>query len=168
MALTDEELIVGKNHARNGEWIDITMRKRHIKERIWYLDSGCSRSINGVKSYLHKYVEKPHPKVTFDESMEAIRFTNTPIHEIGINDSSRYHPVEFLQEDDPSRKYKSNSDFSYHIIPYGYSLTKLTKDAHVPKMITSNEQNTPHTENVEGNNAETSVPITEPLVPEVP
>ncbi|GJT18915.1 hypothetical protein Tco_0877621 [Tanacetum coccineum] len=27
MALADDELIVGKNHARNGEWIDITMRK---------------------------------------------------------------------------------------------------------------------------------------------
>ncbi|GJW23602.1 retrovirus-related pol polyprotein from transposon TNT 1-94 [Tanacetum coccineum] len=27
MALADDELTVGKNHARNGEWIDITMRK---------------------------------------------------------------------------------------------------------------------------------------------
>ncbi|GJY78147.1 hypothetical protein Tco_0483948 [Tanacetum coccineum] len=30
MALTDDELVVGKNHARNGEWIDITMRKVNI------------------------------------------------------------------------------------------------------------------------------------------
>nr|GFA61643.1 hypothetical protein [Tanacetum cinerariifolium]GFB00441.1 hypothetical protein [Tanacetum cinerariifolium] len=27
MALANDELTVGKNHARNGEWIDITMRK---------------------------------------------------------------------------------------------------------------------------------------------
>ncbi|GJY26302.1 hypothetical protein Tco_0401028 [Tanacetum coccineum] len=27
MALADDELTVGKNHARNGEWINITMRK---------------------------------------------------------------------------------------------------------------------------------------------
>nr|GEX88228.1 hypothetical protein [Tanacetum cinerariifolium] len=27
MALADDELAVGKNHARNGEWVDITMRK---------------------------------------------------------------------------------------------------------------------------------------------
>ncbi|GKE75101.1 hypothetical protein Tco_1537142, partial [Tanacetum coccineum] len=27
MALADDKLSVGKNHARNGEWIDITMRK---------------------------------------------------------------------------------------------------------------------------------------------
>ncbi|GKB69148.1 retrovirus-related pol polyprotein from transposon TNT 1-94 [Tanacetum coccineum] len=40
--------------------------------------------------------------VTFDESMEAIGFTNTSVDEIGIDDSSRYPPDEF-QEDDPSR-----------------------------------------------------------------
>ncbi|GKA78243.1 retrovirus-related pol polyprotein from transposon TNT 1-94 [Tanacetum coccineum] len=30
MALADDELVVGKNYARNGEWIDITMRKVNI------------------------------------------------------------------------------------------------------------------------------------------
>ncbi|GJT21980.1 hypothetical protein Tco_0891917, partial [Tanacetum coccineum] len=30
MALADDELTVEKNHARNGEWIDITMRKVNI------------------------------------------------------------------------------------------------------------------------------------------
>ncbi|GJW24996.1 retrovirus-related pol polyprotein from transposon TNT 1-94, partial [Tanacetum coccineum] len=44
--------------------------------------------------------------VIFDESMEAIRFTNTSEDEIGINDSSRYPPNEFLHEDDPSRQYQ--------------------------------------------------------------
>ncbi|GKB81341.1 hypothetical protein Tco_0948236, partial [Tanacetum coccineum] len=32
-----------------------------IRKPIWYLDSGCSRHITGVKSYLHKYVEQPGP-----------------------------------------------------------------------------------------------------------
>nr|GFC62377.1 hypothetical protein [Tanacetum cinerariifolium] len=27
MALADDELNIGKNHARNGEWIDITLGK---------------------------------------------------------------------------------------------------------------------------------------------
>ncbi|GKE31852.1 hypothetical protein Tco_1451174 [Tanacetum coccineum] len=27
MALANDELSVGKNHARNGEWIDVTMKK---------------------------------------------------------------------------------------------------------------------------------------------
>ncbi|GKC97593.1 retrovirus-related pol polyprotein from transposon TNT 1-94 [Tanacetum coccineum] len=39
--------------------------------------------------------------VTFDERMEAIRFINTLVDEIGIDDSSRYPPSEFLHEDDP-------------------------------------------------------------------
>ncbi|GJV44005.1 hypothetical protein Tco_1428541 [Tanacetum coccineum] len=30
MALADDELVVRKNHARNGEWIDITMKKINI------------------------------------------------------------------------------------------------------------------------------------------
>ncbi|GJY51868.1 retrovirus-related pol polyprotein from transposon TNT 1-94 [Tanacetum coccineum] len=63
--------------------------------------------------------------VTFDESMEAIKFTNTSVDEIGIDDSSRYPPDEF-QEDDPSRQYKEDSDISYHIIPHGRSLTEIT------------------------------------------
>ncbi|GKD22355.1 retrovirus-related pol polyprotein from transposon TNT 1-94 [Tanacetum coccineum] len=56
--------------------------------------------------------------VTFDESIEAIRFTNTSVDEIGIDDSSRYPPDEF-QEDDPSRQYQVDSDVSYYIIPHG-------------------------------------------------
>ncbi|GJV92501.1 hypothetical protein Tco_1540314 [Tanacetum coccineum] len=35
MALADNELIVGKNHARNGEWIDITMRKCRDDLRVF-------------------------------------------------------------------------------------------------------------------------------------
>nr|GEW04435.1 retrovirus-related Pol polyprotein from transposon TNT 1-94 [Tanacetum cinerariifolium] len=72
MALADVELDVGKNHAYNGEWIDITMRKRRIREPICYLDSGCSKSMIGVKSYLHKYVEHPCPKVVFGDNSSCI------------------------------------------------------------------------------------------------
>ncbi|GJU21100.1 retrovirus-related pol polyprotein from transposon TNT 1-94 [Tanacetum coccineum] len=109
--------------------------------------------------------------VTYDKSMEAIGFTNTLVNEIRINDSSRYPLDEFLQENDLSRQYQANSDISYYIIPHGRSLTELTQDTHVPEVITSNAQDTPHTEDDEEssrNNIQTSVPITEPLVPEVP
>ncbi|GKC04277.1 retrovirus-related pol polyprotein from transposon TNT 1-94, partial [Tanacetum coccineum] len=34
--------------------------------------SGCSRSMTGVKSYLHKYVEKPGPKVVFGDNSSCI------------------------------------------------------------------------------------------------
>ncbi|GJS60435.1 retrovirus-related pol polyprotein from transposon TNT 1-94 [Tanacetum coccineum] len=38
-----------------------------IRKPIWYLDSGCSRHMTGVKSYMHKYVEQPGPKVVFGD-----------------------------------------------------------------------------------------------------
>ncbi|GKB43751.1 retrovirus-related pol polyprotein from transposon TNT 1-94 [Tanacetum coccineum] len=208
--------------------VSFRSEEEYISEPIWYLDSGCSRSMTGVKSYLHKYVEQPglkvvfgdnssciiegygsinlspmsinHEKytlvivdeytrerildisyfyvcgclvfihnhkdhlgkfdaktddgyflgyssvskafrvynirrqqieetyhVTFDEIIEAIRFTNTSVDEIGIDDSSRYPPDEFLQEDDPFRQYQVDSDVSYYIIPHGCSLTELTQ-----------------------------------------
>ncbi|GJZ84410.1 retrovirus-related pol polyprotein from transposon TNT 1-94 [Tanacetum coccineum] len=69
MALAEENDVVGKESARNGEWVKIPMRKCDIRKPIWYLDSGCSRHMTGVKSYLHKYTEQPRPKVVFrDES----------------------------------------------------------------------------------------------------
>ncbi|GJT00837.1 retrovirus-related pol polyprotein from transposon TNT 1-94 [Tanacetum coccineum] len=134
--------------------------------------------------------------VTFDESMEAIRFTNTLVDEIGIDDSSRYPPDEF-QEDDPSRQYQVDFDVSYYIIPHGRSLTEITQENHVPEVIAPNEPEIPHTEDDEGppdpintegtheqnvqndqmitqptdvpsgNNTEVSGSITEPLVPDV-
>ncbi|GJY75969.1 retrovirus-related pol polyprotein from transposon TNT 1-94, partial [Tanacetum coccineum] len=204
------------DHFKRGKKI----QARHIRDPIWYLDSICSRSMTGVKSYLHKYVEQPGPKVvfgdnvlrerihdisyfhvfgchefihnhkdhlgkfdakadngyflgyssiskafrvyntrrqqiedtyhvTFDESMEAIRFTNTSVYEIGINDSSRYPPDEF-QEDGPSRQYQVDSNVSYYIIPHGRSLTEITQENHVPEVIAPNEPKIPHTEDDEG------------------
>nr|GEU91166.1 uncharacterized mitochondrial protein AtMg00810-like [Tanacetum cinerariifolium] len=57
--------------------------------------------------------------VTFDKSMEAIRFTNTLVDEIGIDDSSRDPPIEFIHKDGPSRHYQANFDISYYVIPHG-------------------------------------------------
>ncbi|GJT77102.1 retrovirus-related pol polyprotein from transposon TNT 1-94 [Tanacetum coccineum] len=42
------------------------------RKPIWYLDSGCSRHTTGVKSYLHKYVEKSRPKVVFGDDSTCI------------------------------------------------------------------------------------------------
>ncbi|GKE25060.1 retrovirus-related pol polyprotein from transposon TNT 1-94, partial [Tanacetum coccineum] len=75
--------------------------------------------------------------------------------------------LPLMREDDPFIQYQSNYDISYYIIPHGRSLTKLTQENHVLEVIAPNKQDTPHTEDVEGNNTETSVPINEPLVPEV-
>nr|GEU84719.1 retrovirus-related Pol polyprotein from transposon TNT 1-94 [Tanacetum cinerariifolium] len=66
--------------------------------------------------------------------MKPIRFTNTSVDEIGIDDSSRYPPNEF-QEDDPSRQYQVDSDVSYYIIPHGCSLIEITQENHVPESV---------------------------------
>nr|GEU95705.1 retrovirus-related Pol polyprotein from transposon TNT 1-94 [Tanacetum cinerariifolium] len=84
--------------------------------------------------------------VTFDESMEANRFTNTSIDKIGIDDSSRYHADEFLQEDDPSRQYQVDFNVSYYSILHGRSLTELTQENQVPEVFALNEPDIPHTE----------------------
>nr|GEV30701.1 retrovirus-related Pol polyprotein from transposon TNT 1-94 [Tanacetum cinerariifolium] len=84
--------------------------------------------------------------VTFDESMKAIRFTNTSHDEIGINDSFRYPPDEFLHEDDPSRQYQVDYDVSYYVIPHRRSLTELTQENLVPEVIALNEPDIPLTE----------------------
>nr|GEX04317.1 retrovirus-related Pol polyprotein from transposon TNT 1-94 [Tanacetum cinerariifolium] len=143
-----------------------------------------------------KQVEETY-HVTFDESMEAIRYTNTLLDEIGIDDSSRYPPDEFLQEDDLSRQYQVDSDVSYYIMPHGRSLTELSQDNQVSEVIAPNEHDIPHTEDTKdppdltntkgtheqivhndqmitqptnippGNNTKVSGSLTEPLVPDV-
>ncbi|GJT18735.1 retrovirus-related pol polyprotein from transposon TNT 1-94 [Tanacetum coccineum] len=87
--------------------------------------------------------------VTFDEGMEAIRFINTLVDEIGIDDSSRYPLDEFLHEDDPSRQYQVDFDISYYVIPHGQSLTELTQQNHVPELIVPNEPDVSLTEDTE-------------------
>nr|GEU50931.1 retrovirus-related Pol polyprotein from transposon TNT 1-94 [Tanacetum cinerariifolium] len=99
--------------------------------------------------------------VKFNESVEAIRFTNTSVDEIGIDDSSRYHPDEFLHENDPSRQYQIDFDIAYYVIPRERSLIELTQENHDDQMITQ------PTDVPSGNNTKVSRPITEPLVPDV-
>ncbi|GJT40397.1 hypothetical protein Tco_0940262 [Tanacetum coccineum] len=42
----------------------------YLKRFVWYLDSGCSRHMTGVKQYLHRYSKDPGPKVVFgDDSL---------------------------------------------------------------------------------------------------
>ncbi|GKA55644.1 retrovirus-related pol polyprotein from transposon TNT 1-94, partial [Tanacetum coccineum] len=43
-----------------------------IRKPIWYLGSRCSRHMTGVKSYLHKYVEQPGPKVVFRDDSTCV------------------------------------------------------------------------------------------------
>ncbi|GKF76989.1 hypothetical protein Tco_0229459 [Tanacetum coccineum] len=79
-------------------------------------------------------------------SIEAIRFTNTSVKEIGIDNSFRYPPDEYLDEDDLSRQYQSKSNISYYVIPHGHSLTEITQSQQPSEECPQNESNPPLTE----------------------
>ncbi|GKC39598.1 retrovirus-related pol polyprotein from transposon TNT 1-94, partial [Tanacetum coccineum] len=54
--------------AKKVESSNATKSKTPTKRKpIWYLDSGCSRHMTGLKGYLHKYVEQSGPKVVFGD-----------------------------------------------------------------------------------------------------
>ncbi|GKD10952.1 hypothetical protein Tco_1190637 [Tanacetum coccineum] len=65
MALADDELTVGKNHAHNGEWIEITMRKVNILlsmyEDVWKWISD-KRTKNQAKTDKTKHGMEKHGK----------------------------------------------------------------------------------------------------------
>ncbi|GKF00214.1 hypothetical protein Tco_0023564, partial [Tanacetum coccineum] len=45
-------------------------QRDYLKRSVWYLDSGCSRHMTGVKQYMHRYSKEPGPKVVFgDDSL---------------------------------------------------------------------------------------------------
>ncbi|GJX70458.1 retrovirus-related pol polyprotein from transposon TNT 1-94 [Tanacetum coccineum] len=104
--------------------------------------------------------------VTFHESMEAIRFTNTSVDEIRIDDSSRYPPDEF-QEDDPSRQYQVDSNVSYYIIPYGRPPNSINTEGTHEQNIQNDQMITQPTDVPLGNNTKVSGSITEPFIPDV-
>ncbi|GKC25976.1 retrovirus-related pol polyprotein from transposon TNT 1-94 [Tanacetum coccineum] len=104
--------------------------------------------------------------VTFDESMEAIRFTNTSVDEIGIDDSSRYILDEF-QEDDPSRQYQIYFDVSYYIIPHGRPPDLINNEGIHEQNVQNDQMITQPTDVPSGNNTKVLGSITEPLVPDV-
>ncbi|GJV58771.1 retrovirus-related pol polyprotein from transposon TNT 1-94 [Tanacetum coccineum] len=58
--------------SRSYDHFTLGYNRRHIRKPIWCMDSGCSRSMTGVKSYLHKYVEQPGPKVVFGDNSSCI------------------------------------------------------------------------------------------------
>ncbi|GJT54745.1 retrovirus-related pol polyprotein from transposon TNT 1-94 [Tanacetum coccineum] len=118
----------------NAEWLSTPLR-----------ESFFSKAFRVFNTRRQQVEETYH--ITFDESMEAIKFTNT--------------------SDDPSRQYQVNSDVSYYIIPHGRSLVELTQENQVLEVIAPNEPEIPHTKDTKGNNTEVSGSITESLVPDV-
>nr|GEW92814.1 hypothetical protein [Tanacetum cinerariifolium] len=104
--------------------------------------------------------------VTFDESIEAIRFTNTSVDEIRIDDSSRYLLMNLLKKMTHLDSIKSILNFhttSFLVDVEGPSdpiNTKGTKEHNVQ----DEEINHQPTEETSGNNTKTLVHITKLLV----
>ncbi|GJT45283.1 retrovirus-related pol polyprotein from transposon TNT 1-94 [Tanacetum coccineum] len=84
------------------------------------------------------------------ERLERVWCRTGSVYDVMIDDSSRYPPDKFLQEDDPSRQYQVDSDVSYYIIPHVCSLTELTQENHVPEVIAPNEPDIPHIVDTKG------------------
>ncbi|GJW32631.1 retrovirus-related pol polyprotein from transposon TNT 1-94 [Tanacetum coccineum] len=75
-----------------------------IRKPIWYLDSGCSRHMTGVKSYLHKYVEQPGPKVVFGddstcvtEGYSSIKCNGTIFTKVAFVNGLKYNLISISQ-----------------------------------------------------------------------
>nr|GEW33534.1 retrovirus-related Pol polyprotein from transposon TNT 1-94 [Tanacetum cinerariifolium] len=152
------------NHTQTLDLSNIYGRKRpglgtmkHAKPKT---QESSSKSVSGpaticdtelVTSLVPTEDKNNEQRSKIDELTKLVQmFTNTLADEIEIDDSSRYPPDKFLHKDEPSRQYQANFDISYYITPHNHSLTKLIKDTYIPEVITLNEQNTPHTEDVEG------------------
>nr|GEU93382.1 hypothetical protein [Tanacetum cinerariifolium] len=138
MALAEDNYAVSKEGARNDEWVKISMRKRDIKKPIWYLDSGCSRHMTGVKSYLHKYKEQPGPKVVFRDdstcttkgygSIKCNGIVFTKFDEKRGTIFNSYKEVVMIALRTCSSKIQNNKQTGKTKSCYWYSLTYLLKD----------------------------------------
>jgi hypothetical protein len=114
--------------------------------------------------------------VTFDKSTEAVRFSNSSVEEIGIDDSTRYAPDEYHLENNLTTQYQVDADISYFINPF--NLPQPTNSEFIETQQVSNETTTTepnvqdtsiqpiHTEVTEDPNIEVPLtPVTEPTPP---
>lgn len=82
--------------------------------------------------------------ITVDESTESIRFSNSLVEEICIDDSSRYPPDEYHPENSPSTQYQADADVSYYIIPHNLPqppIGEFIETQHVSNETETTEQN---------------------------
>ncbi|GJU04807.1 retrovirus-related pol polyprotein from transposon TNT 1-94 [Tanacetum coccineum] len=89
-------------------------KKCDIRKPIWYLDSGCSRHMTRVKSYLHKYEEQPGPK--FDEKRGIIFNSNKEIVMIAtrVRDVYVLDMTSYAQESCFFAKASKNLNWIWH------------------------------------------------------
>ncbi|GKC05626.1 retrovirus-related pol polyprotein from transposon TNT 1-94, partial [Tanacetum coccineum] len=109
-----------------------TIVKRHLKtpyemfrKRIPNINFlhvfGCPIYIHNHKDHLGKFDEKADDgtyHITFDESLDAIKFSKPLVDNFNITKNKRYPPHEYLHPYEPSQRYQTyNNDVSF-IEPY--------------------------------------------------
>nr|GEW75943.1 retrovirus-related Pol polyprotein from transposon TNT 1-94 [Tanacetum cinerariifolium] len=135
----------GKNHARNGEWIDITMRKVNI---LLSMDEDAYWK-NYLK-ILYCMICKREDHRTSDHEMYTALLKRSGKYKAQPYQYASAYKQILKAKDDPSRQYQSNSNISYYIIPHGRSFTELAQVKHVPEGISLNEHDIPHIKDAEG------------------
>ncbi|GJW00598.1 retrovirus-related pol polyprotein from transposon TNT 1-94 [Tanacetum coccineum] len=66
----------------------------YLKRFVWYLDSGCSRHMTGIKQYLHRYSKESGPKVIFgDDSSGDTKMEN--LNEVRVKELRSDNRTEF-------------------------------------------------------------------------
>ncbi|GJT68763.1 retrovirus-related pol polyprotein from transposon TNT 1-94 [Tanacetum coccineum] len=60
------------------------------------------------------------PNITFEESLDAIKFSKPSVNDINIAKTERYPPDEYLHPYEPSQRYQTNNNDVSFIEPYEY------------------------------------------------
>ncbi|GKE15556.1 retrovirus-related pol polyprotein from transposon TNT 1-94, partial [Tanacetum coccineum] len=96
------------------------LRKFDEKANNGYLlgYSFVSKAFRVLNTRRQKTEETYH--ITFDESLEAIKFSKPLVDNINIVESKRYPPDEYLHPYEPSQRYQTNSNDVSFIEPYEY------------------------------------------------
>ncbi|GKE35118.1 retrovirus-related pol polyprotein from transposon TNT 1-94 [Tanacetum coccineum] len=126
--------------------VDEYSRER-IPDISYFYVFGCPVFIHNHKDHLGKFDAKADDGylLGYSSISKAFRVCNTKRQQI----EETYH-VTFDESMDAIRQYQVDSDVSYYIIPHERSLTEITQENHVPKVIAPNEPEIPHTEDDKG------------------
>ncbi|GKB11601.1 retrovirus-related pol polyprotein from transposon TNT 1-94 [Tanacetum coccineum] len=137
----------GVAERKNRTLIEAARTMERIPNISYFYVFGCPVFIHNHNDHLGKFDAKADDGYFLGYSFvsKAFRVFNTRRQQV----KETYH-VTFDEIMEAIRQYQVDFDFSYYIILHGRSLTKLTQENHVPKVITPNEPDIPHTEDIEG------------------
>nr|GFA60379.1 hypothetical protein [Tanacetum cinerariifolium] len=139
MALADDELNVGKSHAQNGEWVDITIRKI-LKAKAKPFPPCTHYGFNDYRPDDCRNYPKCEIYRSYDHS--TLGHNRVIYIKGGVLDESS-------QSNESSIGVKCNTYGStVHSTSYHNEFDYLKRENHVPKVIVPNEHDVPLTEEI--------------------